>query len=274
MGWPTSTPPPSHTRPTPRRIGTASGQRRDGSGCSGPVCQRPPTSPWSRRTWAARSAASCSSGLLRTAERTRAAVARLASTGGAVSAAIRSATVASRSAASTTRLASPMRAPRRRSRPAGQADLERPRVPDELHQGAGPGQVGYEPERRLGQPECGVLGEDAQVARERELRAGTDGSGPAPPRSRRCRANAATGSRPGTPDPLLRLVGGQPADVAEPALDPGSGSNRLRSRPAEKARPAPRTTTTRTSSGRERPTRPTPPTSPASGHSGGRDGPG
>ena len=159
------------------------------------------------------------------------------------SAATRSATVASSSAAGTTALASPIaRASAASDGAAGQADLQRPRVADQLDERAGAGQVGHQPERRLGQPQLRVVGEDPQVAGERELRAGADrvplhGRDRDDPR----RAQPAEAGLVAA-DPLLRLLGGQPAQVAEAAaVTPGSALNRLRSRPAEKDRPSPRT---------------------------------
>ena len=141
-----------------------------------PVRQRPPTSSCSRRTWAARSAASCVSGSLRTAERTSAAVARLAPTGGAGQ---RRDQVGDGRVelgrAGRRRWPARWRAPRRRrtARPVRQISM-RPRVADQLDEGARAGQVGHQAERRLGQPELRVVGEDPQVAGQRELAAGAD----------------------------------------------------------------------------------------------------
>ena len=169
MGWPTSHRLLPVDRPTRRCAGLF---RKE---CPSPLCQEPPASSCSRSTCAARSAASWVSGSLRTAERTSAAVARLAPTGGPVSAATRSATVASSSAAGTTRVASPIGLRLGGAhRAAGQADLHGAGVADQLDQSAGAGQIGHQAERRLGQPQLGVVGQDPQVAGERELAAGAD----------------------------------------------------------------------------------------------------
>ena len=100
MGWPTSTPPPS---PVPPPANTAAG---------GAVPEEVVSAASDEFLQPAHLGGPLGGVLLlrvvRTAERTSAAVARLAPTGGAVRAATRSATVASSSAAGTTTLASPI----------------------------------------------------------------------------------------------------------------------------------------------------------------------
>ena len=44
-----------------------------------------------------------------------------------------------------------------------------------MHQRVGAAEVGHQPERRLGHAELHVVGDDAQVAGQRELEAGADG---------------------------------------------------------------------------------------------------
>ena len=96
-------------------------------------------------------------------------------------------------------------------RAPGQADLHGPRVADQLHERARAGQVGHQAERRLGQPQLRVVGEDPQVAGQGELRSPRRWRAPAPRRSRRCPASAASGSRPGSrgcaPAPPRRRAG-------------------------------------------------------------------
>ena len=219
-------------RPTPRTAGLFRRQ------CVSDLRQVPAAGS----TWAARSAASCVV-RRRCGRRSGPAPPSPGSppTGGAVSAATRSATVPSSSAARDDDVGQPDRLGLGRAdRAAGQADLQRPRVADQLDEVARAGQVGHEAERRLGQPQLGVVGEHPQVAGERELRAGADGvplhggdrddpRRAQPPEAGLVAADALLASS-------RRAAG--PARRARRAT-PGSGLNRLRSRPAENARPSP-----------------------------------
>ena len=196
----------------------STGQRVAGTaGCSGGSVSAASDKFLQRCTWAARSAASWL---------------RVVADGGAHQRrgrpagrhrrrgerATRSATAPSSSAAGTTSVGQPDRPGLRRAhRAAGQADLQRPRVADQLHEGARAGQVGHQAERRLGQAQLGVVGEDPQVAGERELRAGADGvalhrgdrDDPRRPQPAEAGLEAA--------DPLLGLLGGEPAQVTQTA---------------------------------------------------------
>ena len=58
---------------------------------------------------------------------------------------------------------------------AGQADLQRPGVPDGLHERPRATEVGHQPEGRLAHREPGVVGDDSDVAGQRELEAGAHG---------------------------------------------------------------------------------------------------
>ena len=158
----------------------------------------PPTSSCSRSTWAARSAASWSR--RRCGRRSAPAPPSPGwpRTGGA--AARRPGRRRRRRARRPGRRGWPARSLRlgRPHRPAGQADLQRPGVADQLDQRAGAGQVGHQAQRGLGQPQLGVVGEDPQVAGERELAAGADRVPLHGGDRDDARASAASGSRPGT----------------------------------------------------------------------------
>jgi hypothetical protein len=72
-------------------------------------------------------------------------------------------------------LASPIRSA---SGAAGRADLQRPRVPDRLHQRLGAAEVWHQPQRRLSHRELRVVGHYADIAGQRKLEAGADRMSP------------------------------------------------------------------------------------------------
>ncbi len=229
IGWLTSTPPPS------RRPANTDSDRPVPEG----VCQRPPTSSCSRRTWAARSAASWASGSLRTAERTSAAVARLASTGGAV----RRRDEVGDGGVEVGGGDDDVRQPDRLGLggahgAAGQADLHGPRVADQLDEVARAGQVGHQAERGLGQP---------QLRRRRSSTRRSQASASCAPAPIACPCTAATetmpgsgatGSRPGSP--RIRSCASsaeQPAEVAQTAGHAGLGAEQAAVQPGGERAP-------------------------------------